>query len=201
MKFAAEDLSRLDNQVREIGKYLGMDFDQDYVDRQERDWNYSSELKSGPKRISFRASDYKAQDRFVIRGEFPKDKKGQIHRAEYNLKWPEITVAIDRGAEKIAKAIKSRLMPEYEKQLPVVLEMIQKSDAYHAGRLQVLQTVADYFGQPRPEEDDKAIYPGPEVSRKIYKIEPGSDGGVKFDVNTSVEKALTIFDILKQETL
>ncbi len=193
VKLTTEDLQKLDDQVREIGKYLGMEFDQEYVDRQEREWNYWAELKNGNKRISFNTSDSKIAGRFLIRGEFPKDKRGQTHR-DYNAEWPKITVAMDRGADKIAKAIQSRLLPEYEKQLAVALERIARSDAYHDGRLMALRAVAEYFGQCMPGDDDKAIHP--EMGLGIYKIEATSEG-IKFDVDTSVEKALQIFQILK----
>lgn len=202
MKLTPEDLNELDHRVKEIGKHLGMEFDQEDADRQERDWNYRAILQCIPKRISFSLKDYGQSyaDRFVIRGEFPRDKKGQLHNNTYRDKWPEITVAIDRGPEKIAKAIQGRLMPEYERQLATALENIKKSDAYHAGRLQILRSVAEYFGQAMPEEDDKAIYPPTGAHWGIYKIEAGCDSGeVKFELFCSLKKALQIFDILKAD--
>ncbi len=198
MSLTPERIKELDDQVKEIAKYLGMEFDQEYADLQERSWNYNAEIKGGNKRISITAGNYKLQGRFIIRGVFPRDKRGQFQNGGYNVKHPEITVAMDRGPKKIAHAIQSRLLPEYEKQLTIALENIEKSDDYHAGRLKVLQTVAEYFGQPIPEDDDKAIYPGLEAGLGIYKIEVGSAGGVKFDCSCSAEKALKIFEILKR---
>lgn len=193
MKLTTEDLKKLDDLVRDIGKYLGMEFDEEYINLQERDWNYWAQLKNGNKRISFNAGDYKAVGRFIIRGEFPRDKRGQIH-TPYNAEWPKITIAIDRGPEKIAKAIQSRLMPDYDRQLVIALEGVKKSDAYHAGRLSVLKTMADYFGQPIPEDDNAAIHP--KMGMGIYKIEAVSEG-VKFEVSCGVKEALKIFEILK----
>ncbi len=195
MKLTPEELQKLDDQVREIGKYLGMEFDQEYADRGERDWNYWAELKNGDKKISFNCDHPGLVNkcRFFIRGEFPRDKRGQIH-TRYDDPWPKITIAMDRGPEKIAKAIQSRLMPEYERQLAVALENNLKSDAYHDGRLLTLHAVAYYFGVSLPEDDNQAIYP--EMGIGIYKIEAVSEG-VKFDVACSVDKALQIFDILK----
>ncbi len=195
MSLTPELIEELDNQVKEIAGHLGMEWDQEYADRQEQSWNYHAEIWSGDKRIAFSTSDLTGKVRFIIRAVFPKDKRGQIRR-DYNRKHPEITVAMDRGPEKIARAIETRLLPEYEEQLAIVLECIEKSDAYHAGRLEILKAVAEYFGQPIPEDDDKAIYPGLELGLGVYKIEVSSDG-VKFDVSTTVEKALQIFEILK----
>lgn len=194
MSLIPERIKELDDQVREIGKHLGMEFDEE--ERRRRDeWSsdYWAGLISGNKKISFQTGDYKLQGRFNIRADFPKDKKGQLQRG-YNGRWPEITVAIDRGAEKIARAIETRLLPEYEKQLAIALEQVEKSDAYHAVRLQTLKTVAEYFGQPIPEDDDKPIYP--EMGKGIYKIEAISEG-VKFEVTCGVPEALRIFEILK----
>jgi len=209
MSLTPETVKTLDDQVREIAGHLEMEFDQEYADRQERNWSYHAEIKSGNKRILFSTLNFnpnsalKNNGRFVIRAVFPMDKKGQIHR-NYNTKHPEITVAMDRGPEKISRAIETRLLPEYEKQLTIALERIEKSNASHANRLQALQTVAKYFGQPVPENDDKAIYPeiivGVDGNLKglgIYKIEAASEG-VKFDVSCDVQKAIKIFDVLKQ---
>ena len=198
MRLSPETIKTLDDQVREIGKYLGMKFDQEERDRRD-EWstNYWAGLITGSKKISFQTGDYKLQGRFLIRPVFPQDKKGQIQSGGYNVKTPEITVAIDRGAEKIARAIETRLLPEYEKQLITVLENIERSDTYHAGRLEVLKAIAEYFGQVAPEDDDKPIYPGMELGLGIYKIEATSDG-IKFDISTTVKKALQVFDILKE---
>lgn len=192
MKLTPEELKKMDDQIREIGRHLGMEFDPAYI--YERDRNYVSHLKSGNKKISFTTGDYKLQGRFEIRGEFPRDKRGTINRP-YNTEWPQITVAIDRGPEKIAKAIQSRLLPEYEKQLAVALENNIKSDAYHDGRLKVLRAISDYFGRPVLEDDNTAIYP--ETGMGIYKIEVVSEG-VKFEVSCGITEALKIFDILKE---
>lgn len=206
MSLTPERLKELDDKVREIAGHLGMEFDQEYAALQEQAWNYHAEIKSGAKRLLFSTLNFnpesalKNNGRFVIRAVFPRDKKGQYQSGGYNVKTPEITVAIDRGPEKIAKAIQSRLLPEYEKQLVIALDHIEKSDAYHAGRMQTLKAVAEYFGQSAPEDDDKAIYPpgGHErLGLGIYKIEADSKG-VKFSVECGIEKALKIFDILKE---
>jgi hypothetical protein len=197
MSLIPERIKELDNQVKEIAAHLEWEFDQEYADRQERNWNYHAEIKNGNKVISFSTSDFTGKIRFIIRAVFPRDKKNQSWDGGYNTKRPEITVGRDRGPEKIAHAIQSRLLPEYEKQLVIALENIKKSDAYHAVRMETLKTIAEYFGLPTPEDDDKAIYPG--MEKGVYKIEAASEG-VKFDISTSVEKALQIFEILKKES-
>ncbi len=197
MSLTPETVKTLDDQIREIARHLGWDFDEEYAAGRECNWNYHAEIKSGNKRIAF-STFLKNQGRFVIRAVFPKDKKGQYQSGGYNVKTPEITVAMSRDAEKIARAIESRLLPEYELQLAVALERIEKSNAYHEARLQTLKAVAEYFGHPVPEDDDKAIYPkliGTGRDMGIYKIEVSSTG-LKFEVDTSIEKALQIFDVL-----
>ncbi len=199
MSLTPERIKELDDQVREIGKHLGMEFDEE--ERKRRDeWSsiYWAGLISGDKRISFSTSNITGKTRLFIRPVFPRDQKGQ-YQTPYNAKHPEITVAMDRGPEKIAHAIQSRLLPEYEKQLVIVLENIAKSDAYHAMRMETLKTIAEYFSIPIPEDDDKAIYPPIDGGLLgIYKIEADSEG-VKFDVSTTVKKALQIFEILRKE--
>jgi len=205
MRLSPETIKTLDDQVKEIAGHLGWEFDQEYADRQEQSWNYHAEIWNGNKRIALSTGTYKIDNRFVIRGQFPRDKKGEIWNGGYNVKQPEITVSMDRGPEKIAHAIQSRLLPEYERQLAIALDRIEKSDAYHAGRLQTLKAVAEYFGQPAPEDDDKAISPniknpdGTETSLGIFKIEICSDRQIFFSVTCPIEKALQIVDLLKQK--
>jgi len=202
MSLTPETVKTLDDQVREIARHLEMEFDEEYAaERQEHRWSYHAEIKSDNKRISFATSDYRPElalkncDRWIIRAVFPKDKRGQIQTGGYNVKTPEITVAMDRGAEKIARAIETRLLPEYEKQLTIALERIEKSDAYHEARLQTIKTVAEYFGQPVPEDDDRAIYPGPGWG--VYKIEAVGNGEIKFYISAPMAKAISIFEILR----
>ena len=198
MSLTPETVKTLDDQVREIARYLEMEFDEEYAARREGSWNYHAEIWNGNKRISFSTGQYKQEGRFQIRAVFPMDKKGQIHR-DYNTKHPEITVAMGRGAEKIARAIETRLLPEYERQLAIALDRIEKSNACYEGRLQTLKTVAEYFGECIPEDDNKPIYLGHlQLGMGIYKIETCSEG-VKFDISTTIEKALRIFDILKEK--
>lgn len=200
MSLTPERIKELNDYVRGIAAHLGWEFDEEYAGHQEQTWSYNVQIKSGDKRISFSTSEFTGKLRFIIRAVFPKDKRGQLQTGGYNTKHPEISVAIARGPEKIAHAIQSRLLPEYEEQLAVALDHVEKSNAYHAGRMQTLKTVAEYFGQTAPENDDKAIYPpgGHEkLGFGIYKIETVSEG-VKFEVSCSIDKALKIFNILKQ---
>ncbi len=200
MSLTPETIKTLDDQVREIARHLEMEFDEEYAGRREGNWNYHAEIWKGNKRISFSALDFTGKTRLAIRAVFPRDKRGQVHNGGYNVKTPEITVAMNRGQEKIARAIETRLLPEYEKQLAVALENIERSKAYHEVRLQPLKAVAEYFGQPVPEDNDKAIYPkliGTGRDMGIYKIETCSEG-VKFDVSCDMQKAIKIFDVLKE---
>ncbi len=197
-----EQVVQWDEQVKEIGKSLGMEFDQQEIEKREYGptgglWNYRSQLKNGTKRISFHTGDYKHKDRWQIHAEFPRDAHGQLNTA-YNTKWPEITVSMTKEAEKIAKDIKSRLLPEYELQLAETIKRNEEADNYRNGRLRAMQTIADFLGVPRPTNDQQAnIYPerGCELVG-VYKIEPYSEGKIKMDVECSPEKAIEILKLL-----
>lgn len=71
MSITLEQVNGLDDKVREIGKFLGMEFDEEYAQKHERDWAYWGQLKNGNKIISFHTGDFKIKDRWQIRGEFP----------------------------------------------------------------------------------------------------------------------------------
>lgn len=189
-----EYLKEMDDKVREIGKHLGMEFDHEYADKQERNWNYWSQLKNGNKVISFHTGGYKFIDRWRISVSFPRDARGQAQTG-YNVKCPEINISMGKSSEKVAKDIKSRLLPEYEKQLADVLVRNESSNRYAEGRMRQICEIADFLGQKRPEDDNRlALYPM--LGKGVYKIEPYSQEHVKFDVECPADKAIEILKIL-----
>ncbi len=189
-----EQIKEWDDQVREIGALLGMAFDEDYAEKAERGWAYWSQIKNGNKLISFHTSNYELQNRWQIRAEFPRDAKGQTQTA-YNFKWPEITVAMSKPAEKIARDIKSRLLPEYGTALKDVLARIESSNKYSAGRMDQIGRVADFLGIPRPADEARMIL-YPERQRGIYRIEASADTAVKFEVVVNADRAIEILKLL-----
>lgn len=194
MNFTPEQLKEMDGKVQEIGKFLNMDLDEEATRRRERDWNYFAELKNGTKMLSFHTSDYKLKDRWQIRAEFPRDNKGQLQTG-YNDPWPEITVSMSKTPEKIARDIKSRLLPEYEAQLEKVIVRNETSNKYHAGRLAMMQKIAEFLGMPKPDDDTKSDL-FPEYEKGVHRITACSEDKVKFDVEVSPEKAIEILKIL-----
>lgn len=194
MSLTKEQIKEWDDKVREIGKFLNMEFDQEYADKQEGSWNYWSQLKNGNKAVSFHVGDYKFKDRWMIHAVFPRDDKGQLNTA-YNVKCPEMTVSMAKTAEQIAKNIKSRLIPEYERQLAEVLIKIEKSNKHHAGKLAQITRVAQYLGIDPPTDDNRAsIFPGYE--KGVHKIEAYSEKTVRFDVEASAEDTIKILKSL-----
>lgn len=187
-----EQITLWDAKVKEIGKFLGMEFS---ARTDEREWNYYSYLKNGNKVLCFHAGD---KDRWMISVDFPRDAKGQMQTG-YGDARLEITVSMAKCAEKIAKDIKSRLIPEYEAQLVKVLERIEKANAYAAGRLAQIRKVAEFLGVDEPKDDEKRnaiIYLGHE-QKGIYSIEAYGKEKVKIkDIEVSAELAIEILKVV-----
>ncbi len=188
----------LDDQVRGVATHLGWEFDEEYATKHERGWGYYSQLKNGMKALGFSTGDYKFKDRWSIRAIFPRDDKGQLNTA-YNFKWPEMTVSMAKTPEQIAKNIKSRLIPEYERQLAEVLIKIESSNRYHSGKLAQIIKVATYLGLPTPTDDNRmSLYPGHETcnGHGVHRIEAYSEDKVKFEVEIGADKAIEILKLL-----
>ena len=193
MSNTPEYLKVMDDRVREIGKHLGMELDEKECAK-ERYWNYLANLKNGNKVICLSTGQYKFKDRWHISGSFPRDNKNQS-QTEYNVKLPDITVAMNKTPEKVAKDIKARLLPKYEAQLAKVLVRIESSNKYHADKLACVQKIAGFLNVEVPTDDYRmALFP--QGQRGVYKIEPYSDGKVKFDVEVDADKAIEILKIL-----
>ncbi len=192
MKLTPKQLKEMDDKVREIGKFLDMEFDKEGASKRKRGWNYWAELKNGKKTRSFHTSDFELQGRWEIRAEFPRDNKRQLQTI-YGDHQPEITVSMNKSAEKIARDIKSRLLPEYESQLVEVLARIESSNKYEAGKLATKKKIVDFLGVSIHEANG-CLYP--DGQRGVYKIEANSEKTVKFDVEVGADKAIEILKIL-----
>ena len=94
--------------------------------------------------LDLQGEGWRMNGRIEIRGAYPKDKRGQDTRSYvvgYGCAAPHITVSVDRTAEQIAKAITSRLMPQYLPQLAKAKELVKSWDTYQENRESTFKTV------------------------------------------------------------
>jgi len=136
-------------------------------------------------------ADWRNSDRLVISGSFGDGLSTYfpIHREK-----TEITVAIDKEPEKIAREIKRRLMPVYLKVLKFCMEHKAKDDEYKKKRNRTLRRLAEVIGGDAGMSSDSCVtaYDPMEVTAE-YR----GDGEVKLSMRLGVEKAVRVIEVLK----
>ena len=160
-------------------------------------WNKWAHLK-GPDNQEIRVEngDYKTKGRFSFSGCFPRNEKGEyLHYG----KSTSITVAVDTTPERIAKAIQSRLLPEYLIELKKAIEQTEASNRYHRTRHDNLKKIADHLGVELSSWDGgKTDFIYADIPA-IRRIEAYGEDTVKFEVETTPEMAIKIIDLLKSQ--
>ena len=117
-------------------------------------WNPSGELV-GPddKEIHATLDGYRKQGRIALSGTYPRDKAGRYYGGMQNQR-AAITVAADKCEGKIAREIKSRLLPTYLAELAKIRARIKKSDDHDALLLETHNKTAAAVGAQTYTEDE-----------------------------------------------
>jgi hypothetical protein len=127
------------------------------------------------------------KQRLVINGSFQNDLVQYLPYYEDREK-TEITVKMDSTPERIAKEIKRRLMPPYERILAYAKERKEKDDEYQAEKRRALEMVKEAIGE------DASVYMDEEVlAYDPYPINASySMGEIKLHITLPLEKAIEI---------
>lgn len=117
-------------------------------------WNPSGSLV-GPddKRIHAVLDGYRKEGRISISGTYPRDKAGRYYGG-MQAQRAAITVAKDKCEGKIAREIKSRLLPTYLAELAKIRARIKKSDDHDALLLETHNKTAAAVGAQTYTEDE-----------------------------------------------
>ncbi len=107
----------------------------------------------------------------------------------------DISVSPTKTPEKIAKDLQGRFLKLYLPELAACQERISKANEYEANKKATMQRVADYLGLEIHENGN--VYPND--IKPIYSIEPYGEDSVKFKVECSAEKAIKVFEVLKED--
>ena len=141
--------AELTKKLEKVIELLGQKVDRE---READAWD----ARASSDKIYLHASEY-GKWRVNVSGVFPRDKDGRYvtvympvtktrgdgstYESSKELRPSSITISSDKTAEQIAKDIKARFMPEYEKRLALVLERLQEARNYQDNCEQTL-TVA-----------------------------------------------------------
>ncbi len=71
---------------------------------------------------------------------------------------PEISVALSRGSEAIAKEITRRLLPEYFRILALGIAQAEKDSAYANAKAVNFRVLAQAIGEKEPQERDENVH-------------------------------------------
>ncbi|MGC2744686.1 MAG: hypothetical protein WA672_16035 [Candidatus Angelobacter sp.] len=91
--------------------------------------------------------------RLTVSGRYPITARGDFISAPHGMRRPDITVAISRSPDAIAREVARRLLPEYRKVLAVVQEIKRRMDGSEDVQEANLNVLAEAFGM-KPSADN-----------------------------------------------
>ena len=144
-------------------------------------WNPSGSLV-GPddKEIHATLDGYRKQGRIALSGTYPRDKAGRYYGGMQNQR-AAITVAADKCEGKIAREIKSRLLPTYLAELAKIRARIKKSDDHDALLLETHNKTAAAVGAQTYTEDELGFLP---MRTKVWTNDLKLAGGMISSIQT-----------------
>jgi hypothetical protein len=108
--------------------------------------NYQYIQGDGDERLELHFASGSNMQRLTVSGRYPITSRGGFISAPHGTPRPDMTVAISRGPEAIAKDITRRLLPEYRKVLAAVQEIKRRTDASEDSQEANLRSLAEVFG-------------------------------------------------------
>lgn len=148
-------------------------------------WNPSGSLV-GPddKEIHAVLDRHKAEGRISLSGTYPRDKAGRYYGGMQNQR-AAITVAADKCEGKIAREIKSRLLPTYLAELAKIRARIKQSDDHDALLLETYNKTAAAVGEPAYDDETwRKKYGQRSMTSKVWTKDLKLLGGMISSIQT-----------------
>ena len=179
-------------------KLLGFEIDKS---REEDRYNPTVWGKKGNAEIFLTSGGYKLDGKIRISGIYPRSKKGEylgsFLRDENGVtinSGVSITVTTSKSAEKIAKEIQARFMPDYEKALVAVLKVKEDFDGYAerkaAGVKKLAKIMNETPGIAQLESGKMSCYGDRDVSFEVFSED------AKIEFRLPIEKAAEALEVL-----
>ena len=144
-----ERLAWFNDKMKNVAALLGAYTSEPWAWQEREALWYPSGSLVGPddKEIHATLDGYRKQGRIALSGTYPRDKAGRYYGGMQNQR-AAITVAADKCDGKIAREIKSRLLPTYLAELAKIRARIKKSDDHDALLLETHNKTAAAVGEP-----------------------------------------------------
>jgi len=154
-------------------------------------------------RLFFRPAEWKDATRIEIRGELPKDSRGQepyLPSLPTGHRMPSIKVAGSKSPDQIARDIERRLLPDLIPLIEEALERIAQSETYYTKVTSVAQEIAQLLRVDiKPDAKKVSFYhsPYPPFTENIGSANIGSDE-VELELHLAPDTALAVLSMLKK---
>lgn len=153
--------------------------------------------------LFFRPTEWKDAKRIQIRGQLPKDSRGQepyLPSLRVGQQMPSITVAGTKSAGQIARDIEHRLLPDYLPLLSEALERIAQSESHYNIVGATTTEIANLLGiEVKPDANRVNFYhsPYPPFAENIGEAKV-QDEDVTLELHLTHDTALAVLSMLKQ---
>jgi hypothetical protein len=138
-------------------------------------------------------------EKMEIRGELPKNAKGESPYIGYGKKMPSINVSTSKTGTQIAKDIERRFLPAYTEILKSAVETVRSQDAYYSKRdamaLQIAQIAK--VGQDQIRDGKVDFYRSPyHIFNETLAGAEVSDDDVELRLRLSYRDTLDVLEYL-----
>ncbi len=152
-----EDIASLNELTRKIAAALGSPWR--YVEQNDEPYPTDHVDDGNGARLYFRWADYNKRTRIAVSGSLHIGKNGSYEEVRENghrVPVPDITVAVERGVEKIVAEIRRRLLPEYMRLLGIARAQVASHNDYEGTRRANLTALAAIVCTSEPKNDEQA---------------------------------------------
>ena len=191
------EIQEFKEKVGQVGAILEMTVE--FPSDEDMKWNKFAYLIKEHQKIGIRHGGYQNASKFHIDGDFPRAENGGY--SHYGQS-PSINVSDSKTPEQIARDIEKRLLPVYLPELEKAIKQVEQANVYDQKRRANIQKMADYF-QVEFREDNQglSIYAHDLIKGLGPRIEVYGENTVKFELELTPERAIEVFNILKQKSL
>jgi len=181
------------NKVNAVGVILKMAVE--FPSDEDMRWNRRGHLIKDDQKIRISNGDYQNEHKLHIAGDFPTSIKGESGRYGEPI---SINVSDSKAPEQIARDIEKRLLPIYLPELAKAVDQVNATNLFHQKREANIKKMAEYFGVEFKEDKEPSIWVYDLIKGLGLRIEAHGEDNVKFELEITPERAIKVFELLKQ---
>ena len=178
--------------AKQVAARLGWSYDFQASTDREGALHQAATIRPGLTEYGVRMRvDWRVSTHFELAGDIPTRTTDSAYCYSYSGSTPKIRVAIARGLEAVARDLKARLLPKYEKVYQEAKAVVRRENERIAERNRIMKVLAPYGKPGRSRDTTMYLHRGGLVTINSVDLE--------MRINVSAEEAHRILQMLEPE--